>query len=101
MARIRKGDQVKVIAGKDKGLEGKVLSVLGDKDRVIVEGANRVKKHRRAGETGMEGGIVTTEASIHISNVMPLGPDKKPTRVSSKVVDGKKVRVARGTEKEI
>ena len=104
MARIRKGDQVKVVAGKDKGVEGKVITVLHDTDRVIVEGVNRVKKHTRAGQTGSEGGIITTEASIHISNVMPLADidgKKTATRVSSAVIDGKRTRVARKTGKEI
>lgn len=104
MARIRKGDQVKVVAGKDKGVEGKVISVLHEADRVIVEGVNRVKKHTRAGQTGAEGGIITTEAPIHISNVMPLADidgKKTPTRVGSSVVDGKRTRVARKTGKEI
>ncbi len=104
MARIRKGDQVKVVAGKDKGVEGKVIKVLHEDDRVIVEGVNRVKKHTRAGQTGAEGGIITTEAAIHISNVMPLADidgKKTPTRVSAAVIDGKRARVARKTGKEI
>ena len=104
MARIRKGDQGLVVAGTEKGVEGKVITVLHEQDRVIVEGVNRVKKHTRAGQTGAEGGIITTEASIHISNVMPLADidgKKTPTRVSSAVVDGKRTRVARKTGKEI
>ena len=69
---IKKGDQVKVIAGNDKGVEGKVIEVLTDADRVIVEGVNRVKRHTRAGQTGgaSTGGIITSEAPIHVSNVM-------------------------------
>ena len=104
MARIRIGDQVKVVAGKDKGVEGKVISIVRDGDRVVVEGVNRVKKHTRAGQTGAECGIITTEAPIHISNVMPLADidgKKTPTRVSSAVIDGKRARVARKTGKEI
>ena len=69
---IKKGDQVKVIAGADKGVEGKVIEVLADRDRVIVEGVNRVKRHTRAGSDGgaSTGGIITSEAPIHVSNVM-------------------------------
>lgn len=104
MVRIRKGDHVKVIAGKDKGVEGKVIQVHNDTDRVIVEGVNRVKKHTRADQSGVEGGIVTAEASIHASNVMLLvdvDGSKTTTRVSSAVIDGKKTRVARKNGKEI
>ena len=102
MARIRKGDQVKVVAGKDKGVEGKIISILDD--RVIVEGVNRVKKHTRAGVNGAEGGIITAEAPIHVSNVMlavDADGEKTTTRVGSAVVDGKRTRVSRKTGKEI
>lgn len=74
---IKKGDTVKVIAGKDKGVEGKVIAVLRDEDRVIVEGANRVKKHEKVVNqgSGNTGGIITTEAPIHVSNVMLVEGD--------------------------
>lgn len=82
---IRKGDQVQVIAGKDRGLVGRVISVLPNEERVIVEGVNRVKRHTRVAEStrgAKTGGIVTQEAPIHVSNVMLVDPeDKKPTRV--------------------
>ena len=71
--KIKKGDTVKVIAGKDKGAEGKVIQVLREERRVIVEGVNRVKKHEKVGATNRgskTGGIVTVEAPIHVSNVM-------------------------------
>ena len=72
--KIKKGDTVKVIAGKDKGAEGKVIQVLREEQRVIVEGVNRVKKHTKVvnqgGRAGTTGGIITTEAPIHVSNVM-------------------------------
>ena len=72
--KIKKGDTVKVIAGKDKGAEGKVISVLREQDRVIVEGVNRIKKHTKVvnagGRAGTTGGIITAEAPIHVSNVM-------------------------------
>ena len=87
---IRKGDTVRVVAGKDKGAEGKVIQVLREEQRVIVEGINRVKKHTKAvqqgGNAGNTGGIVTTEAPIHISNVM-LVEGKGTTRVGFKRVE--------------
>jgi large subunit ribosomal protein L24 len=85
MARIRKGDIVQVIAGKDKGLTGTVLVVDADANRVVVEGVNRVKKHTKVSQSARgakTGGIVTQEAAIHISNVMLVDEDtKKATRV--------------------
>ncbi len=85
MAKIRKGDTVQVISGKDKGLTGTVLVVLPDTDKVIVEGVNRVKKHTKVGQSNRgarTGGIVTQEAAIHVSNVMLVDPQtKKATRV--------------------
>jgi large subunit ribosomal protein L24 len=83
--KIKKGDVVRVIAGKDKGAEGKVISVLSEQDRVIVEGVNRIKRHTKVvnqgGRAGTTGGIITQEAAIHVSNVMllvdaPKGDDK-------------------------
>jgi large subunit ribosomal protein L24 len=114
---IKKGDTVKVIAGKDKGAEGKVIAVLRDEDRVIVEGVNRVKRHTKVinqgGRAGTTGGIVTQEAAIHISNVM-LVSGKGTSRVGFKRVDVEKrrsdgstykaersVRIARKTGEEI
>lgn len=92
---IKKGDTVRVIAGKDKGAEGKVISVLRDEDRVIVEGVNRVKKHTKVvnqgGRAGTTGGIVTTEAPIHVSNVM-LVDGKGTTRIGFKRVEATKRR---------
>ena len=93
--RIKKGDTVKVIAGKDKGAEGTVISVLREQQRVIVEGVNRVKKHTRVvqqgGRDGKGGGIITAEAAIHISNVM-LVDGKGTTRLGSKRVETTKRR---------
>ena len=92
---IKKGDTVKVIAGKDKGAEGKVIQVLREEQRVIVEGVNRVKKHTKVvnqgGRAGTTGGIVTTEAPIHVSNVM-LVQGKGTTRVGFKRVEATKRR---------
>jgi len=92
---IKKGDQVRVIAGKDKGAEGKVIRVLRDEDRVIVEGVNRIKKHTKVinqgGRSGNTGGIITTEAPIHVSNVM-LIEGKGVTRIGFKRVEVTKTR---------
>ena len=85
MERIRKDDQVKVIAGKDAGKSGRVVKIFTDRDRVLVEGVNYVTKHERiqqAGRGAQEGGIIQTEAPVHVSNVMPVCPScGKPTRV--------------------
>ena len=92
---IKKGDTVKVIAGRDKGAEGKVIQVLREEQRVIVEGVNRVKKHTKVinqgGRAGTTGGIVTTEAPIHLSNVM-LVDGKGTTRIGFKRVETTKRR---------
>jgi large subunit ribosomal protein L24 len=92
---IKKGDTVRVIAGKDKGAEGKVIQVLREEDRVIVEGVNRIKKHTKVinqgGRAGTTGGIITTEAPIHISNVM-LIEGKGVTRIGFKRVEVEKRR---------
>ena len=82
---IRKGDLVQVISGKDRGVKGKVIEVYPESDRVIVEGVNRIKKHTKVGQNARgakTGGIITTEAPIHVSNVMIIDPeDGRPTRV--------------------
>ncbi len=117
MASIKKGDTVLVIAGKDRGVQGTVLAVLKETDKVLVEGVNRVKKHTKVGETtrgAATGGIVTQEAPIHISNVQLVGDDGKATRVGSRKetvekrrTDGstyeavRNVRVSRRTGKDI
>ncbi len=96
---IKKGDVVRVIAGKDKGAEGKVIAVLSEHDRVIVEGVNRVKRHTKlvnqGGRAGTTGGIITQEAAIHVSNVMLMTEvkgKKVPTRVGAKRVEVEKTR---------
>ena len=94
--KIRVGDKVQVIAGKDKGKQGEVLQVLVKENRVIVEGVNVVTKHVKPSQQDPEGGIVTREAPIHVSNVALVDPKtNKPTRVGYKVENGKKVRVAK------
>ncbi len=113
--KIKKGDTVQVISGsaEDKGKQGKVISVNRETGRVLVEGINRIKKHTKVGTSGrgaQTGGIVTTEAPVHISNVMLVDPEtKKPTRVGTRVEtverDGRtrtvRVRVAKRSGKDI
>jgi large subunit ribosomal protein L24 len=93
MQRIRKGDTVKVIAGKEKGKQGKVLGFTHERTRVLVQGLNMVKRHTKPTQKSPQGGIVEKEAGIHVSNVMPLTPSGRPTRVQFRVnEEGKKVR---------
>jgi large subunit ribosomal protein L24 len=103
--KVKKGDTVLVIAGKDKGAKGKVIQAYPARDRVLVEGVNRIKKHTRVSQNqrgAQSGGIVTQEAPIHVSNVMVLDSDGKPTRVGKKTTDdGKRVRISRRNGKEI
>jgi large subunit ribosomal protein L24 len=98
MASIRKNDMVAVRTGKDRGKRGRVIRVLADKSRVIVEGVNVIKRHTRPNpQKNVKGGIVEREASIHVSNVMLLDPDtNEPTRLGTKVMpDGHRVRISR------
>lgn len=97
MNRLRVGDQVTVISGKNKGKSGRVARLFLDDDKVIVEGVNIVKKHAKPSPLNQnQGGIIEKEAALHVSNVMPVDPQSgKPTRVKIKEVDGKKVRVAK------
>lgn len=93
---VKKGDKVMVISGKDKGKTGVILASFPKKERVLVEGVNIVKKHSKPSQLNPQGGIISVEAPIHVSNVMPIDPKTgEPTRVGYKVVDGKKVRVAK------
>lgn len=104
--KIHKGDTVIVISGKDKGAKGKVIEAYPKQQRVLVEGVNRIKKHTAASanERGASsGGIVTQEASIHVSNVMVVDSEGTPTRVGYRVDEetGKNVRISRKTGKDI
>ncbi len=93
---VKKGDKVMVITGKDKGKQGTVLEAYPKKDRVLVEGVNEVKKHAKPSQENPQGGILTQEAAIHVSNVMPIDPKTgEPTRVGYKVEGDKKVRIAK------
>lgn len=97
MNRLRKNDEVIVISGKNKGARGKILKVIAETDRVIVEGVNRVKRHQKPTQKMPQGGITEKELPIHASNVMPIDTKtNKPTRVrSGKDKDGNKIRVAK------
>lgn len=102
MMRVKKGDTVVVIAGKDKGKKGTIVKVMPKTNRVLVEGVNIITKHQKPTAINPQGGIVNKEASIHISNVMPLDPETgKGTRVRYEVKEGKKVRVSVKSGKEI
>ncbi|MGG0668483.1 50S ribosomal protein L24 [Sporosarcina koreensis] len=93
---VKKGDKVMVITGKDKGKTGVILAAFPKKDRVLVEGVNIVKKHTKPNQANPQGGIVSQEAAIHVSNVMPIDPKTgEPTRVGYKFEDGKKIRIAK------
>jgi large subunit ribosomal protein L24 len=94
-ARIKAGDEVQVISGKDKGKTGKVLEVRPKEQRVVVEGLNLVKRHTKPRPPNVPGGVIEKPAPIHWSNVALLDPkDRKPTRVRVALVDGRRVRVA-------
>ncbi|MDP9038367.1 MAG: 50S ribosomal protein L24 [Acidobacteriota bacterium] len=96
--KIKRNDRVEVIAGKDKGKQGRVLRVLGDKNRLLVEGVMMVKKHVKPNpQRNIKGGIAEQEATIHLSNVMLLDGDGKRTRIGSRVEGDRKFRVARTT----
>jgi large subunit ribosomal protein L24 len=93
--KVRKDDEVVVITGRDKGKSGKIIRVIPDEMRVVVQGVNMVKRHTRPAQ-GKTGGIVEKEAPIHVSNVAHMDPkDRKPTKVGYKTVDGAKLRFAR------
>lgn len=95
MQKIKKGDEVVVLAGKDKGRKGNVLAVMPKDGKALVSGINLVKRHQRQTQ-GQEAGIVTKEAPIQLSNIAIADPkDGKATRVGFKVEDGKKVRFAK------
>lgn len=102
MAKIKRNDQVLVIAGKDKGKRGRVLRVITDKSRVLVEGVGLIKKHVKPNpQRNTAGGILTQEAPIHISNVMLLDSDGNATRVGYRFEGEKKLRVARSNNVDI
>jgi large subunit ribosomal protein L24 len=101
-AKIRKGDKVVVLAGRDKGRSGEVIEVRPDENRAVVRGINMVKRHQRQ-TAQQEGGIISKELAVHLSNIALADPkDGKPTRVGFKLLaDGKKVRIAKRSGAEI
>jgi large subunit ribosomal protein L24 len=104
--KIKKGDRVIVIAGKDRGREGTVISVRPDRQRVLIQGVNLIRKNTKVNYQGQrgakEGGIVTQEALIHVSNVALIDPDtKKPARAGYRTDGDKKVRVSRASGKDV
>jgi large subunit ribosomal protein L24 len=104
--KIKKGDKVIVIAGKDRGREGTVIAVRPDRQRVLVQGVNLIRKNTKVNYQGQrgakEGGIVTQEALIHVSNVALIDPDsKKPARAGYRTDGDNKVRVSRASGKDI
>lgn len=96
MQKIRTGDNVIVLAGKDKGRTGEVIKVMPKDNRALVRGVNMVRRHQKQTQS-QEAGIVSKEAPIHLSNIAITDKDGKPTRVGFKVEDGKKVRVAKSS----
>ena len=96
-AKIKKGDRVIVLTGKDKGRQGSVLKVLPKDERVFVQGLNMVQRHTRPSQLDPQGGIKNKEASLHLSNVAIVDSNGKPTRVGFKVEGDKKVRIAKTT----
>ncbi|WP_174277986.1 50S ribosomal protein L24 [Goekera deserti] len=103
--KVKKGDTVLVLSGKDKGAKGRVIAAFPKAQRVLVEGIGRVKKHTRTSTSqrgSQQGGIVTQEAAIHVSNVMVIDSEDKPTRVGyRKDEEGRSIRVSRRTGKDL
>jgi large subunit ribosomal protein L24 len=103
--KVKKGDSVVVLSGKDRGAKGRVIAAFPKTQRVLVEGIGRVKKHTRISTTqrgAQSGGIVTQEAAIHVSNVMVIDSEDKPTRVGyRKDEEGRSIRVSRRTGKDL
>ncbi|HEY6818269.1 MAG TPA: 50S ribosomal protein L24 [Mycobacterium sp.] len=104
--KVHKGDTVLVVSGKDKGAKGKVLQAYPTRNKVLVEGVNRIKKHTAISTNqrgAQSGGIVTQEAAIHVSNVMVVDSDGKPTRVGYRVDEetGKRVRISKRNGKDV
>ena len=99
--KLRKGDEVVVLAGKDVGRHGTITRVYPDSDRVIVDGMNMVKKHQKPTRSTMQGGIIDKEMPLHVSNVALLCKDCGATRIGSRLTDSGKVRICRKCERDI
>jgi large subunit ribosomal protein L24 len=98
---VRKNDRVIIIAGRDKGKVGKVLRVMPEVDRVVVEGINKVKRHTKPNQQNQQGGIIEKEAPLHASNVALVAKDGRPTRAGYKIEGETKTRISRRTGEEI
>jgi len=100
MSRLKKNDRVKVVSGNHKGKEGKILKIFRDKDRVIVEGVNIIKRHTKPNQKNPQGGITQKESAIHISNIMLIDPkSNEPSRIGMQIIEsgeGKKKRMRYG-----
>ena len=101
--KLKVGDKVAIISGKEKGKEGKIIKIFRNENRVVVEGLNMVKKHTKPSGEDQKGGIIETEASIHVSNVMIVDPKtKKPTRINQELdKKGKKIRVGNKSKEKL
>lgn len=99
--KIKTGDNVKVITGNSKGSEGKVLKIVSEKNRLIVEGVNMVKKHMKPNAQNPQGGIIEKEAFIHVSNVSLLTPSGETTKVGYRIDENKKVRFSKKSNEVI
>lgn len=99
--KIKKGDKVVVLSGSSKGTKGSVLKIFPDKAKALVEGVNVIKKHTKPNAENPQGGIVETEAPIYVSKIALVDSNGKPTRIGYEIKDGKKVRIARKTGKQI
>jgi large subunit ribosomal protein L24 len=99
--KIKKGDNIKVIAGEHKGSEGVVLSIVKDTNKALIEGVNMIKKHTKPDSNNPQGGIIEREAPLDISNLSLLTSDGKTTRVGFRIEDGNKVRYSKKTDEVI
>jgi large subunit ribosomal protein L24 len=99
--KLRKGDEVEVLAGKDLGKRGEITRVIPERDRVIVDGVNMVKKHQKPTRATMQGGIIDKEMPIHVSNVALVCPKCGPTRIGYRMQGDTKVRICRKCERDL
>ena len=99
--KLKKQDRVKVISGKSKGAEGKIMQVLSKENRVIIEGVNKAKKHMKPGRQNEKGGITEREMPVHVSNVMLLNKSNEPVKVRKTVESGKRIRVEKKSGKSV
>lgn len=100
--KLRKGDTVLIIAGKDRGKTGTIEAIVPGLNRVVISGANAYKKHVKPSAKNPQGGVITAHRSMHASNVMVIESEtKKPTRIGYRLQDGEKIRIARLTQKPL